>query len=315
MSPDAETDQQSDPGDHARDQMPPFQLPQDTKSFSADAELAELLSAYFVAKSSHDLEGVMRHYSRDVTTFTDAIMGWAINGYDAVEKSYEEVMGQFGDGRSYPTAIRGFMKDGNGSAVMEVTNTPEIVGSELHMISSVDLREGKIVRWVDYWDSVSFDDGIYEEKRAPNDQFPETYLEDQVGRCNTPSSATAGSRLSALLSDGDSEGAANLFDYDGIFEDRAARVQIVGRSEIGSYLERVLQIAPFGFGSKVRHIVGGEDGGGLEWIAGPHTPVRDGITSLAFGDGGLIKTATTVYDSRQLGEDGRAALVLRSAGA
>lgn len=299
----------------ARGQLPPFKLPQEARSFGADPELVELLVAYFVAKSSHDLNGVMRHYSRDITTFTDAIMGWAINGYDAVEKSYAGVIGQFGEGRSYPTAIRGFLNDGNGSAVLEVTNTPEIVGSELHMISSVDLRGGKIVRWVDYWDSVSFDDAIYQEKRAADEQFPSTYLEDQVGRCTMHPSETAGTRLSTLLSAGDGRAAASLFEYDGVFEDRATRVQIIGRSEIESYFARVLRSAPFGEGSKVRHITGGEAGGGVEWIGAPRTPIRDGITALTFGEGGLITKATTVYDSRQLGKNDRAAFVTRSVGA
>ena len=107
----------------ARDQLPPFKLPEDAKSFGADPELVAMLTAYFIAKSSHDLDGVMRHYSRDITTFTDAVMGWAINGYDAVEKSYAGVMGQFGDGRSYATAIRGFLTDGNGSAAPTETYT------------------------------------------------------------------------------------------------------------------------------------------------------------------------------------------------
>ena len=292
-----------------REQLPPFTPASNLHQSGVYPHLSEILNSYFVAKSSHDLEGVMRHYSRGITTFTDAVMGWAMNGYEAVEKAYSKVMGQFGDGRSYPTSIQGFIENGNGSAVLEITNTPEIVGSELHMISSVDFRDGKIVRWVDYWDSTSFDDKIYKEKRAPNEQFPDDYLESQVGTCISPRMAAIGAQFCTLLSSHNASGAAELFDHDGVFEDRSLRVKIVGRLEIARYLERVLGKAPYGKDSRLRHLVGHDVGGAVEWIGSAETSVRDGIIALISEPNGLIRSATAVYDSRQLGKKKRAELI------
>ena len=306
----------ADPGSYTggsnvggREHLPPFTPASNLYQFGVDSHLAEILTSYFVAKSSHDLDGVMKHYSRAITTFTDAVMGWPMNGYEAVEKAYTKVMGKFGEGRSYPTSIQGYIENGNGSAVLEITNTPEIVGSELHMISSVDFRDDKIVRWVDYWDSTSFDDKIYKEKRAPNEQFPDDYLESQVGTCVSPRMAATGAQFCTLLSSHNASGAAELFDHDGVFEDRSLRVKIVGRLEIARYLERVLGKAPYGKGSSLRHMVGHDLGGAVEWIGSADTPVRDGIIALISEPNGLIRSATAVYDSRQLGRKKRAELI------
>jgi hypothetical protein len=58
--------------------------------------------------------------------------------------------------RSYATRVLG-----NGSsALVHMTDTPVLFGGELRIFGAVDLRDGRIVRWVDDWDSSAFDDAL-----------------------------------------------------------------------------------------------------------------------------------------------------------
>jgi hypothetical protein len=54
---------------------------------------------------------------------------------------------------------------------------------------------------------------------------------------------------------------------DVALEDMSLRTQVIGRIEATAYLGRVLDEVPYGRSSRLRHIVGGSDGGGFEWTA------------------------------------------------
>jgi hypothetical protein len=84
----------------------------------------------------------------------------------------------------------------------------------------------------------------------------------------------------------------------------ALRTQVIGRIETVSYLDRVLGHLPYGRSSSLRHVVGGEGGGGFEWTAG------DGIVGITEIEcaGGLITGINSVYDSRRLEPDRKSAL-------
>jgi hypothetical protein len=85
-----------------------------------------------------------------------------------------------------------------------------------------------------------------------------------------------------------------------VLVDMALRTQVIGRIEVTRYLERVLDRAPYGHASTLRHIVGGRDGGGFEWTASPDAGRLGGITALELDTHGLITAITSVYDSRQI---------------
>jgi hypothetical protein len=53
--------------------------------------------------------------------------------------------------RSYTTGVLANAT----SALVRMTDTPELFGGELRIIAAVDFADGKIVRWVDYRDSSS----------------------------------------------------------------------------------------------------------------------------------------------------------------
>ena len=58
----------------------------------------------------------------------------------------------------------------------------------------------------------------------------------------------------------------------------------------------------------MRHVVGGPAGGASEWTAAPAARSLPGITALELADNGAITKITSLYDSRQLEPDHRAAL-------
>jgi hypothetical protein len=68
----------------------------------------------------------------------------------------------------------------------------------------------------------------------------------------------------------------------------------------------VLDQVPYGRSSALRHVVGGERGGGFEWTAGDGLV---GITEVERDADGLIIGVTSVYDSRQVRPDRKARLV------
>jgi hypothetical protein len=71
----------------------------------------------------------------------------------------------------------------------------------------------------------------------------------------------------------------------------------------------VLSKAPFGTGSKLRHVVGS----GFEWYGSPYTGVPGGITALELDQEGEVQWLTSVYDGRTFSAGDRRALVLLSA--
>jgi hypothetical protein len=189
------------------------------------------------------------------------------------------------------------------------TDTPELFGGELRIIGAVDFRNGKIVRWVDYWDSTSFDTKLFGQMRTPEEKFPTEFGEKAVPASAAPPVRKTALALQQAFASGDAEAAAALFTYDAVYEDAALRTQILGRAAIERYLKRILPAAPYGRGSRVRHVVGSTSGGGFEWYASPESKVRAGITALELDPSGKILRLTTVYDSRPLGREKRAALI------
>ncbi|TDD57284.1 hypothetical protein E1286_00780 [Nonomuraea terrae] len=113
---------------------------------------------------------------------------------------------------------------------------------------------------------------------------------------------TAVSRnLNAAFAAGNAEAAARLFSAGAVFEDLTLRTTIQGRAAIGRYLGRALRELPYGTGASVRHVVGGEQGGGYEWKADGHTVPR-GVVALELGKAGEITRLTTTWDGGLMDE-------------
>lgn len=56
---------------------------------------------------------------------------------------------------------------GSESALVHMVDTPEMFGGELRILAAVDFADGKILRWIDYWDSSAYDADLYRQLHAP----------------------------------------------------------------------------------------------------------------------------------------------------
>jgi limonene-1,2-epoxide hydrolase len=268
----------------------------------ANQEAVDLFNRFFATKSRHDWNATMEFISRDLSVYADATLGWELNGYDALKDVWAQYMPTWGEGRSYPTRILGEVNGGIGGVMLEFTDTPELFGGDMRVLGAVDVVDGKITRWADYWDSAAFDGKRYEQmKRPPAD--PPLALRSQPAATSARIRDVA-SKLVETLSGGDTEGAARLFSYDGVFEDRSLNMTIVGFPAINRYLARVNHKSPFGRGVTLGHVVGGDVGGGFEW-ASSSSSVKTGATALSINAAGQITRANIVYDSRLLSATSR----------
>ena len=271
----------------------------------ANKEAVDLFNRFFAAKSRHDCNATMDFISRELSVYADVTLGWELNGFDALKEVWAQYMPTWGEGRSYPTRILGEVNGGTGSVMLEFTDTPELFGGDLRVLGAVDVVDGKITRWADYWDSAAYDSRRYEEVKQPP-------LDPPVALRSKPAAISArirdvSSSLVQMLSGGDTKGAAALFSYDGVFEDRSLNMTVVGRPAIHRYLARVSHKSPFGRGVMLGHVVGGDAGGGFEW-ASPSSPVKTGAAAVSLNAEGKITRVSIVYDSRDLPATSRAEL-------
>ena len=247
----------------------------------------------------------MEFISRDLSVYVDATLGWELNGYDALKEVWAQHMPTWGEGRSYPTRILGEVNGGTGSVMLEFTDTPELFGGDMRVLGAVDVVDGKITRWADYWDSAAYDGKRFEKiKRTPVD--PPLALRSKPAATSARIRDVA-SKFVEMVSGGNTEGAATLFSYDGVFEDLSLNMRIVGLPAINRYLARVNHKSPFGSGVKLGHVVGGDAGGGFEW-ASSSSPATTGAVSLSINTEGKITRASIVYDSRNLSATSRSEL-------
>lgn len=282
--------------------------PQIVDTSHASDEVRTFFASFFTAKSRHDVAETMEHFSPHLVTYTDVTLGWPMDGFDIVQDLFIQYMPNWGEGLSYPTRIIG----GANSAIVAFTDTPELFGGELRLLGAVDIKDGKIVRWADYWDGRRLDADLYQKLRTPEEKFPTDFKESSINVTASPTIRSISSQLQGAFATANAEEASSLFTYDAVYEDMTLRTQLLGRAEIERYLSRILPQAPFGEGAKLRHIVGNDLGGGFEWIGSPKLGVQFGITALELDAQGSISRLTSVYDGRQLLDDELQNLVLLS---
>lgn len=267
---------------------------------TAAAGLETTFARFFEIKTSADVEGTMAFFSPDLATYTDATLGWDLDSYDVLKGAFKQYMPNWAPpARSYTTGVMA----NDTSALVRMTDTPELFGGELRILAAVDFVDGKIVRWVDYWDSSSFDGGLYAQFRTSAEHFPTDLKDDQVATQAAPEIVAAATALQRAFTAGDATAAGELMHTDIVVEDMSLRTQVIGRIETTAYLGRVLDTVPYGASSRLRHVVGGRSGGGFEWTAHRGTDGLVGITALDLDADGLITRITSVYDSRQLDPD------------
>ena len=267
----------------------PLPFPRVADTSAATPELVDFINGFFAAKTRADVAGAMAYFSPQMVTYSDAVLGWDFAGYDSLKAVLQQFMPNWpATAKSYPTRILGDMT----SAVIAFTDTAELFGGEIHAIGALDLQGGKIMRWVDYWDSRGWANAFGVQKQAMPSWHDDARSENaSLGMrdvCN---------RYTSALSVADAASAAALFSYDAVYEDAACRVQILGRSAIQRYFQRALTALPNGAGASLRHALGSDAGGGFEWIGAPGSGVAAGITALTLDASGAITRATSLYDA------------------
>jgi hypothetical protein len=273
-----------------------------------DAPLAATLERFFEIKTSCDVDGTMSYFAPDLATYTDATLGWNLDSFQALRDVFTQYMPGWGPpARSYATGIL----SNEVSALVHMVDSPELFGGELRILAAVDWRDGKIIRWVDYWDAAAFPDELYSQFRTPDAEFPRDLKDAEIPTQAAPKIVAAATAIQNAFSTCDASAVADLLHTDVVLVDMSLRAQLIGRIETARYLDRVLAHVPYGRSSALRHVVGGATGGGFEWTAGSEHGNLVGISALELDADGLITKVTSVYDSRQISPAHRATLAGR----
>lgn len=280
-------------------------IPQVVDDSHATKQVVTTLNSYFNTKSSKDVDGTMSFFDKAVK-YDDATLGWAFN-YDQLKTVFKQYMPNWGNGLSYPTRIVGDKH----SAMVLFTDTPELFGQEIRLMGSVTFNdEGKITRWIDYWDGRSWTQDYLKTLKTPADKYPKDLGED-IEQNASQAIIDVSNKLNAALANNDSKGAAELFSSDAVYEDMALRSEIQGQAAIERFFKRTSDELPYGSGSNVRYVVGGDQGGGYEWGNAVHSVPRGSI-ALELNSEGKITRMTAVWDSSLMSDEAIHSLIKQS---
>jgi len=274
----------------------------------ATPQVASFFKSYFTAKSEHKPAPTTDHFSEAHLTYIDAALGWPFYNKKGMTEIFEQFMPKWPPtGLSCPTRISGDMH----SAVVAFTDTPELFGGEIRILAAIDFKDGKVVRWIDYWDGRSFGAEAAAKMRTPPDKFPTNFDYDVASEGASAKIKDVSQKLAAAFAAGDAAAADALFSNDAVYLDRALRARILGKEAIGKYLGRVLATVPYGKGSKLMHVVGSDQGGGLEWT-NDGSAVKRGIVAIDLNSAGQIERLDTTWDNGVMSDADLQALVLQS---
>jgi hypothetical protein len=282
--------------------------PEIVSTSHATPQVASFFKSYFTAKSEHKPVPTTDHFSEAHLTYIDAALGWPFYSKKGMTDIFEQFMPKWPpSGLSYPTRISGDLH----SAVVAFTDTPELFGGEIRILAAVDFKDGKVVRWIDYWDGRSFGAEAAAKMRTPPDKFPTNFDYDVASDGASAKIKDVAQKLATAFAAGDVAAADALFSSDAVYLDRALRVRILGKEAIGKYLGRVLATVPYGKGAKLMHVVGSDQGGGFEWTNATGA-VKRGIVAIELNSAGQIERLDTTWDNGVMSDADLQALVLQS---
>jgi hypothetical protein len=274
----------------------------------ATPEVAAFFKSYFTAKSQHKPAATTDHFSEAHLTYIDAALGWPFYSKKGMTDLFEQYMPKWPPtGLSYPTRISGDTH----SALVAFTDTPELFGGEIRILAAIDFKDGKIVRWIDYWDGRSFGAEAAAKFRTPPDKFPTNFDYDVSSDGASAKIKDVAQKLATAFAAGDAQAADALFSYDAVYMDRGLRARVLGKLAIGKYLSRTLANLPYGKGAKLVHVVGGDQGGGYEWT-NADASVKRGIISIELNGAGQIERLDSTWDNGVMSDTELQPLVLQS---
>src|SRR5258705_111298 len=177
-------------------------IPEIVDVTEATKESAVFFHSFFTAKSRHDVDATMNHFSKSRLTYIDATLGWPFYTHGALRDVYVQYMPKWpARGLSYPSRILGDER----SALVAFTDTPELFGAEIRSLAAIDIMNGKIVRWVDYWDGRHFGTELAAKLRTPSDKFPTDFKDATVPGNASSKIRAAANRLQAAFGGNDAK--------------------------------------------------------------------------------------------------------------
>jgi hypothetical protein len=257
-------------------------------------EVAEMFRGFFAAKSEHDVPRVMSYFSPANTTYIDACLGIALTSWEEVNNEFSSVFPKLpATALSYPLRIVGDAR----SAAVEFVDTPAFFSSigEIRALSPVVFdSQGKIIRWVDYWDGRS---SLFQNTITST--YPADFRDSEQNAASAVIQAAWA--LQAAFTAGDAAAAVALMSADVVHEDMAAHTRVRGQLQAQRYYTRALGQLPYGPGAALVHAEGSRQGGGYEWSAAPDAaPMRRGHIVIELDEAGKISRLTAIYDSSVL---------------
>jgi hypothetical protein len=255
-------------------------------------EVAEIFRGFFTAKSEHDLPAFMSYFSRTNTTYIDAILGIALKSWEEVNNEFTSLFPTLpATALSYPLRIVGDTR----SAAVEFVDTPAFFHFEIRALSPVVFdSQGKIIRWVDYWDGRS---SVFQNTITSS--YPTDFKDSEQNASSAV--VQAATNIQAAFAAGDAAAAVALMSADVVHEDMAAHTRVRGQLQAQRYYARALSQVPYGPGAALVHAEGSRQGGGYEWSAAPDAaPMRRGHTCIELDEAGQISRLTAIYDSSLL---------------
>ena len=185
------------------------------------------------------------------------------------------------------------------SAIVYFTNDPGIFfPADMRAVSAVNFIDGKIARWIDYWDANHIGSANLEGWRHPQEEFPADFGESHVGEIASARIRQVASSLNQALTAEDATAAAALFAPDATFVDLPGHVRVTGPRHIQSVLAAARGALPYlGHTVQVRHVLGADAGGGYEWTA--TGALSHGINVLKLDEQGLITSFESMWDGSQ----------------
>jgi hypothetical protein len=173
----------------------------------ASEQAAAFFHSYFTAKSQHKPAEFMQHFSQEHITYIDGTSGAAAYNFRTLSGFLETFMPKWPDSRkSYSTRIIGDMH----SVLVAATDTPELFGGEIRSLAAIDFQDGKIVRYVTYWDSRTHGAEALAKRRPPEDKFPTDFGEKTVGDNASAKIKDVAQSLNAALAGNDAAAAATF---------------------------------------------------------------------------------------------------------
>jgi hypothetical protein len=209
------------------------------------------------------------HFSRQLTTYIDAILGWHWYTWQALHDALAQWYPTWPkDSKSDPTRILGDTT----SAILFFTDTPGMFGpGQVRNAGAVNFnRQAR-----SNGGSTTGTPGVasWQQEQEPPGQWPTDFRESTVGETASPMMRRVVARLADALRKSDIAAAMELFSSDAVFEDVPAHSQITSQSSIHTYLTKAASVLPYaGAGTGVRHVRGNK--------VAAVTPPRDRVGDL-----------------------------------